>query len=153
MLLREMNNFDEINNFFMNNYWNKIGNFAKHTGKVSMRWKKGSDFRVLHSTQLQEENWSKIETLSLNPQARFRSCRKKSIVWEIREIFKMLNQYAMDIPTLPVNLCFSHLSEILTESEAILSGRRAAKMGCQAFRKRFCKSRSVFFSIFSAGIE
>ena len=27
----------------------------------------------------------------------------------IQEIFKMLNQYAVDIPTLPVNLCLSHL--------------------------------------------
>ena len=29
MLLRERNNFDEINNFFMNNYQNKIENFVK----------------------------------------------------------------------------------------------------------------------------
>ena len=29
MLLQEMNNFDEINNFFMNNYQNKIGIFVK----------------------------------------------------------------------------------------------------------------------------
>ena len=29
VLLQETNNFDEINNFFMNNYWNKIGIFVK----------------------------------------------------------------------------------------------------------------------------
>ena len=29
MLMQEMNNFDEINNFFMNSYWNKIGIFVK----------------------------------------------------------------------------------------------------------------------------
>ena len=29
MLMQEMNNFDEINNFFMNNYWNKIGIFRE----------------------------------------------------------------------------------------------------------------------------
>ena len=29
MLMQEMNNFDEINNFFMNNYWNKIGIVVK----------------------------------------------------------------------------------------------------------------------------
>ena len=28
-VLKEMNNFDEINNFFMNNYWNRIGIFVK----------------------------------------------------------------------------------------------------------------------------
>ena len=39
MLLQAMNNFDEINNFFMNNYWNKIENFVKLMLKVSTRWK------------------------------------------------------------------------------------------------------------------
>ena len=29
VLLKKTNNFDEINNFFMNNYWNKIENFVK----------------------------------------------------------------------------------------------------------------------------
>ena len=29
VFLQEMNNFDEINNFFMNNYQNKIGIFVK----------------------------------------------------------------------------------------------------------------------------
>ena len=37
----------------------------------------------------------------------------KLIVWMIQEIFKMLNQYAVDIPTLPVNLCLSHLIQFL----------------------------------------
>ena len=31
----------------------------------------------------------------------------------------MLNQYAMDIPTLPVNLCLSHLIQILVESRSL----------------------------------
>ena len=30
-VLHVMNNFDEINNFFMNNYWNKIGTFVDLT--------------------------------------------------------------------------------------------------------------------------
>ena len=30
-------------------------------------------------------------------------------------IFKMLNQYAVDIPTLPVNQCLSHLIQFLEE--------------------------------------
>ena len=38
-LLQEMNNFDEINHFFMNNYQKKIGIFVKLILKVSMRWK------------------------------------------------------------------------------------------------------------------
>ena len=39
VLLQETNNFDEINNFVMYNYWNKIGIFVKLMRKVSMRWK------------------------------------------------------------------------------------------------------------------
>ena len=38
-LLQETNNFDEINNFFMNKYWHKIENFVKLMRRVSMRWK------------------------------------------------------------------------------------------------------------------
>ena len=38
MLIEETNNFDEIN-FFMKNYWNKIGIFVKLMRKVSVRWK------------------------------------------------------------------------------------------------------------------
>ena len=39
VLIKETNNFDEINNFFMNNYRNKIGSFVKFMRKVSVRWK------------------------------------------------------------------------------------------------------------------
>ena len=39
----------------------------------------------------------------------------KLIVWMIREILKMLNQYAVDNPTLPVNQCLSHLIQFLVE--------------------------------------
>ena len=44
------------------------------------------------------ENWSKIEILSLNSQARFRNHRMKLVVRVIRVLFKMLNQYAVDNP-------------------------------------------------------
>ena len=54
-LLHVMNNFDDINNFFMNNYQNKIGIFVKLMRKVSMRWKNLSDFKGRHSTQLREK--------------------------------------------------------------------------------------------------
>ena len=96
ILLHVMNNFDEINNFFMNNYQHKIGIFVKLIWKVSMRWKNWSDFKFLHSMDFREENWSKIEILLMNSQARFRNYRIKSIVWMIREILRMLNQYAVD---------------------------------------------------------
>ena len=51
----------------------------------------------------------------------------------IREIFKMLNQYAVDIPTLPVDQCHSHLIQFLVECYSVLLECRAAKSGRQAF--------------------
>ena len=51
----------------------------------------------------------------------------------IQEIFRMLNQYAVDIPTLPVNLCLSHLTQFLVECYGVLQECRAAKMDRQAF--------------------
>ena len=44
VLLQETNNFDEINNFFMNNYWNKI------------EWKNWREFKGPHSMNFREEN-------------------------------------------------------------------------------------------------
>ena len=84
------------------------------------------------------EDQSKIETLSLNSQARFGNYRMKLIVWMIREIFKMLNLYAVDNPTLPINLRFLHQSEILAEYWAVLWEYRAAKyLGHAWYRETF----------------
>ena len=44
---------------------------------------------------------------------RFRNCRMKLILWMIREIFRMLNQYAVDNPTLQNNLRFCPLFQDL----------------------------------------
>ena len=49
VLIKETNDFDEINNFFRKNYWNKIGIFVKLMRKASLRWKNCSDFKGLHS--------------------------------------------------------------------------------------------------------
>ena len=50
VLIKEMNSTNEINNLFMNKYWNKIGIFVKLIRKVLMRWKNWSDFKGVHST-------------------------------------------------------------------------------------------------------
>ena len=100
VLIKETNNVDKINNFFMNKYWSKIENFVKLMRKVLMCWKNWSDFKGLRSVQ---EDWSKIETPSLNSQPEFRNYRIKSIVWMTREILQMLNQYTVDshVPSQP----------------------------------------------------
>ena len=61
----------------------------------------------------------------------------------IREIFKMLNQYAVDNPTLPVHQCLSHFIQFLVECKAVLWECRAPKMGRQAFGTHMEKSGNV----------
>ena len=59
----------------------------------------------------------------------------------------MLNQYAVDIPTLPVNQCFSHFIQILEECQAVLYRKcRAAEKGRQAFGTRMVY-RETFLQI------
>ena len=84
IFLRETNNFEETNNFFMNK--NKIGIFVKLCWNVSMRWKNWSDFKGLHSMNFREEDWLKIETLSLNSQPKIRNYMMKLFVWMVRKI-------------------------------------------------------------------
>ena len=75
----------------------------------------------------------------------------------IREILKMLNQYAVDNPTLPVNLRFSHLFKILAEIRSRSVGMPSRNDGPRSvwdtawyIGKRFCIFNSVFFSTLSA---
>ena len=56
----------------------------------------------------------------------------------------MLNQYAVDIPTLPVNLCFSHIIQFLAECQAVLWECRAAMMGRQVFGTRMVFGETFF---------
>ena len=70
----------------------------------------------------------------------------KVIVLLIRETLKMLNQYAVDKPTLPVNLRFSQLTEILAECYAVLWECRAAEKGREAFGTRMVY-REMFLQI------
>ena len=39
VFIKETDDFDEINNFFMNSYWNKTGIHVTLMRKVSVRWK------------------------------------------------------------------------------------------------------------------
>ena len=66
----------------------------------------------------------------------YRNCKMKSILWLIWENFKMLSQYAVDNPTLPVNQRYSHLVEILAECKAVLWECWAATISRQTFGTR-----------------
>ena len=65
IVFKQKNAVDKIINFFMNSRWSKTVVFVKLTRKVSMKLKNWKDFKVLHSTQLQEGDWWKIKILSL----------------------------------------------------------------------------------------
>ena len=61
VLIKETNNFDDINNFFMNNYWHKIGIFVKLVRRIQIekRWKPtwGKIKRTTHSAK-NRRTWS-----------------------------------------------------------------------------------------------
>ena len=159
ILLQVMNNFDEINNFFMNNYWNKIGIFVKLMRKVCMRWKNGSEFKSHESMNLREEDWSKIEILSLNSQPRFRNYRMILIVWMIREISRCWISTQWTIPRSQSTCVFPTSSRSLWNAKPCSGTAKpqpwAAKYWGHTwfFGKSFCKSNGVFFSTLSARVE
>ena len=120
----KLKNFnDEINNFSMIGYYSKIRNFVKLIIKVSMKWKNYGNSRVLPSTPLQDENSSRIRSLFWNFRTRYRNCKMKLIVWMIQKIFRMLNQFAVEIPTLPVDKCHQILGGMLSRSIGMPSRR------------------------------
>ena len=83
-LLQVMNNFDEINYFFMNNDQNKIGIIVKLIWKVLMRWKELKRFHGSRFDNFREEDWSNIKTRLMTSRPDFRNYRVKLIVWMIR---------------------------------------------------------------------
>ena len=78
----------------------------------------------------------------------------------IQEIFKMLNQSAVEIPTLPVNQCFSPPHPDPGRMLRCSLGMPSRREGPPSIWNThgisgncFCKSSCVFFSTLSAGIE
>ena len=115
----ETNNFDEINNFFTNNDWNEIERFEKFMRKVCIIWKNWSDFKAEHSTQF-EEKWSKIETLSLNSQARYTGITEKgSIAWKFERLSNCWKSTQWTIPHY-INQFLSHVIQFLLDYQVLL---------------------------------
>ena len=90
----------------MNSYWSKIGIFVKLMRKALMNWKNWSDFKVQHSTQLQEEDWSKIKILSFNFAGKIQELQNEINCMNDSRDFQDAESVRSDIPTLPVNLSF-----------------------------------------------
>ena len=126
---------------------------------VIQRWRNYANSKVLHSIRSQEESSSKTRTLFWNYQVEYKNYKMKQIVWTILRTSRMLNQLAVEIPTLPFDQCLSQHIRYLKGCWDLPSYRRAAKKGRHAFGhtwyigKRFCKSTCFLFSSLSSRIE
>ena len=149
VLLQETNNFDKINNFFMNNYCNKIGIFEL-TEMEELMWFPGSTFDTFSRRKLIEDR-DTINELT----ARIRELQNEVNCMDGREILKMLNQYAVDYRTFPVNQRYFHLVVILAGCWAVLGECEAAiYLGYAWYSgKRFCKPTGVFIITLSRRIQ
>ena len=83
----------------------------------------------------------------------------KLIAWMIQEIFRMLDQFAVEIPTLPVDQCLPP-HPIPEGMPSLCKGMPSRREGPPSIWDThgisgnvFCKSRCVIFSTLSAGIE
>ena len=149
--------------FYEKNYGVSKRIFVKFINKILQRWRNYENSKVLPSIRLQDESSSRTRTLFWNYQAENKNYKMKYTVWTILRTSRMLNQFAVEIPTLPVDQCLSHLIRYLKDCWGILPYRRAAKKGRQAFGTHmvyretffffFCKSTCIFISSLSSRIE
>ena len=135
---------------YKDNNGDRNWNFVKFINKVSQKWNSFGNSRVLPSIRSQDESSSRTRTLFRNYQAECRNCKMKLIVWFILRIFRMLNQFAVEIPTLPVDQCHSHLIRYLKGCWGILPHRRAAMKGRQAFGTQHGTAGNVFANPFAS---
>ena len=90
-LIEETNNFDEINNFFMNNYWNKIGIFV-----ISRNWKSWTAQKISSKNQwfhgpttwkvMQRSTWRDIANLRIKQLSN--SSKSQRHAWMITNLKK-----------------------------------------------------------------
>ena len=129
-LMPVMNNFDEINNFFYEQYWNKIRDLREADFKS---WRDGrieAISRVYIRYNFEEK---KIRTLKMNSRSRFSNYRMKFIAWMIREFEQrcwISTQWT--IPRYQSASVFSHFWEILAECKAVFWKSLTATIGRKA---------------------
>ena len=107
VLIKEMNDFGEINNFFMNNYWNKIENIVKLMRKVSFQ---GSTFDTFSRRKLIEDRDTILElTAKIQELQNEVNCMNNSRDFKDAESVRSGQSHVTSRPV------FSHLFEILAE--------------------------------------
>ena len=115
VLFKETNNFDEINNFFMNTLLEQNRELREAHEKSlnemeELKRCQGSTFDTFSWRKLIEDGDTILELT-----AKIQELQNEVNCMNDSRDFKMLNQYAVDNPTLPVNLRFYHLFKILAE--------------------------------------
>ena len=101
--------------FYKKNYGDSTWNFVKTINKVLQKWRNYGNTRVLLSIQSQDESLSRTRTLFWNYQAEYMNYQMKLLVRMIVKVSRMLNQFVVEIPTLPVDQCHSHLIRYLED--------------------------------------
>ena len=142
ILLQGVTNPGEINYYLKKNYQNKIGLFMKIVSGICETWKKiGRGSRYYPWTHWQDTGIAKM----------------KIIVWMIQETFKMLNQYAVDIPQ--STSVFPTSSNSWRNAKPFSGNAEPQQWTAKYWRhtwytgKRFCKSNGVFFTTLSARVQ
>ena len=94
-----------------------------------------------------------------NYQVEYKNCKLKLIVWAILRTFRKLNEFEVEIPTLPIDNDYSVNILFWRDVEAFLRiavpQRRAGKYLGHTWKigKRFCWSTCIFISFLSSRIE
>ena len=124
-LTLELKKFNKENNsFFKNNYCSKILNYVKLTRSLT---------EMEESRKFQSSTFDTVARRRLfwNFLAGYRKWKMKEIAWMILRMFSMQNQFAVEIPTLPVDQCHSTSSNTCRDVETFFRiaepQRRAAK--------------------------
>ena len=113
--------------FYKKNYCGNNRIFVKFINKILLRWRNYENSWVLPSICSPDRSSSRIRTLLWNYLEDYKNCKMKWIVWTILRISRTLNRYAVEIPTLPVNRCYSLNILLLTDYWGLHSYRRDAK--------------------------
>ena len=105
-----------INNFFMNGDCSKMSELREAHNKSlnemeEVKKFQNSTFDTIARRKLVEDQDTILELHWQDTGI----AKMKFIVYMIQKIFRMLNQYAVEIPTLPVDQCHSHLIQFLKE--------------------------------------
>ena len=120
--------------------------------KVLLRWRNYEKFRVLHSVLWQDENSSRIRTLSWNSASEYRNCRMKLI--QDAESVRSGNSF---VSSRPVSFPLHPIPEGMLRHSFMVPSRREGPPSIWDTHglsgNVFYKSSCVLFSTLSAGIE